>query len=27
MISERIAWERAYVADIWLAALCHFTAN
>jgi hypothetical protein len=27
MISERIAWARAYIAAIWLAALCPFTAN
>src|SRR4051794_34168492 len=27
MISERIAWQRAYIAAIWLAALCPFTAN
>src|SRR5262249_16862417 len=27
MASERSGWQRVYVAAIWLAALCPFTAN
>jgi len=27
MVSERSAWQRVYIAAIWLAALCPFTAN
>jgi hypothetical protein len=27
MVSERNAWQRVYIAAIWLAALCPFTAN
>jgi hypothetical protein len=27
MVSERSTWQRVYIAAIWLAALCPFTAN